>query len=80
MALTREQIDKLLVLIGSQQDDQLDCDGCLAHIAEFADLQLENRSMPEALKAVQLHLESCPCCADEYQALLDGLRGLEFEV
>ena len=79
MALTREQIDKLLGLIEATQDDRLDCDGCMDHIAEFADLQLANRSVPEALAAVQHHLESCACCADEYQALLDGLRGLEQE-
>ena len=80
MALTREQIEKLLGLVGSAGDDQLDCDGCLSHIAEFADMQLADRPLSEALQAVQLHLESCACCADEYQALLDGLRGLELEV
>lgn len=79
MALTHEQIDKLLGLIGSTQEDDLDCDGCLDHIAEFADVQLANRSLPDALQAVQQHLESCACCADEYQALLDGLHGLEQE-
>ena len=79
MALTSKQIDKLLGLIGTTQDDRLDCDGCMDHIAEFADLQLANLSVPEALEAVQRHLESCACCADEYQALLDGLRGLKQE-
>ena len=80
MALSHEQIEKLLGLISSTQDDQTDCDGCLAHIAEFADSQLANQDLPEALQAVQVHLESCPCCADEYQALLDGLKSLETEV
>ena len=79
MALTHEQIDKLLTLVGTTQDDPLDCDGCMAHIAEFADALLMNRSLSEALQAVEVHLESCLCCADEYQALLDGLQGLEEE-
>ena len=35
--------------------------------------------MNAALEAVQTHLESCACCADEVQALLDGLRLLEVE-
>ena len=76
MALSHEQIDNLLGLISSTREDELDCDGCLEHIAEFADLQLANQSLPRALEAVQAHLESCACCADEYQALLDALRSL----
>ena len=79
MALTYEQIDKLLSLVSTAQEDQLDCDGCLDHIAEFADAHLANQPMSVALQAVETHLESCPCCADEYQALLDGLRGLEMD-
>jgi len=77
MALSREQINQLLRLVSTTQDDPLDCDGCLAQIAEFADTKLADRPLSEALKAVQIHLESCHCCAAEYQALLDGLRALE---
>lgn len=79
MSLTREQIDKLLQLVSSTQDDSLDCDGCLENIAEFADTQLAHRPLSEVLQSVETHLRSCPCCADEYQALLDALRALEEE-
>ncbi|MEM9656722.1 MAG: hypothetical protein AAF961_00040, partial [Planctomycetota bacterium] len=77
LALTEEQVDKLLQLVSTTRDDQLDCDGCLQHIAEFADAQLANQSLSVALEAVQAHLACCPCCADEYQALLDALQILE---
>ena len=80
MALTHEQLDKLLGLVGSTQDDELDCDGCMDLIAEFAEYQLSDLPLPEALKKVQVHLESCACCAEEYQLLLDGLMSLEQEV
>ena len=33
MALTSEQVDKLLQFVGTTKDDRLDCDGCLEHIA-----------------------------------------------
>ena len=77
MALTEAQVDKLLQLVSTTLDDQLDCDGCMQRIAEFADRQLANRSLSDALQAVQAHLDSCAGCADEYQALLDALRVIE---
>ena len=77
MALSHEQVDKLLGLVSKLEDDRLDCDGCLGHIAEFADAHLANHELSAALKAVETHLQSCPCCADEFEALLDGLRALE---
>lgn len=77
MTLSREQIDKLLGLVSTTQDDELDCDGCLSRVAEFADAQLANLPLSDALKAVEVHMESCPCCADEYQALMDALQTLK---
>ena len=76
MALSKKQIENLLGLIAKTQEDCLDCDCCFDKIAEFAEAELEGRSLCEAMQAVKVHLESCPCCADEYQMLLDGLKGL----
>ena len=76
MALTSNQVDMLLRIVTTLQDDRLDCDGCLDHIAEFADAHLANRELTAALQAVKTHLESCACCADEFQLLLDGLTAL----
>lgn len=76
MTLTPAQIDKLLTLVSQVQDDSLDCDGCFDQIAEFADMELAGRPLEVALQAVRTHLECCPCCADEYRALLDALEGM----
>ena len=77
MDLSKTQIDTLLGLVASAQDDALDCDGCFNNVAEFADTKLAGRPLREALEEVQIHLDSCPCCEDEYNALLEGLNGLE---
>lgn len=77
MDLSRTQVTTLLGLVASTKDDGVDCEGCFGQIAEFADAQLTGKPLPDALVAVQTHLEQCPCCADEYRALLDGLKGLE---
>lgn len=77
MSLSDQQIEKLLKLVVSSQPDDLDCDGCFERIAEFAEQELAAKKIPEAMQVVQRHLNQCPCCQDELNALMEGLRALE---
>lgn len=77
MPLSDQQISTLLRMVAAGEQDPLDCDGCFEHLAEFAEKNLQNQELPAALQAVETHLEQCPCCEDEYQALLEALRTLE---
>lgn len=77
MALTNEQIKTLMSLVSATCDDCLDCDGCYDRVAEFAEAELTGRPLCEALCAVRTHLKNCPCCADEYRALLAALEELQ---
>jgi len=77
MALTKDQISNLMDMVLSVEPDQTDCDGCLGQIAQFADFHLESKEVPEAMKAVQTHLEQCLCCKDEFNALLKALDAIE---
>lgn len=79
MSLSKDDIDKLLKLIATAQDDSLDCGNCLDHIAEFAEANLSGRPLPEALQAVRTHIDSCHCCQEEYEALLAALQSIEEE-
>ena len=76
MALSPEKIKKLIDLVATTRDDPLDCDGCLEHIAEFAEAHLAGRSLSAAMQSVRIHLESCGCCEQEFDALLDALDTL----
>ena len=77
MPLAAEQISSLLGMIAASEPDSLDCDGCFARVAEFAEAELLSLDIPDAVRAVETHLKQCPCCRDEYNALLEGLRALE---
>ena len=78
MALSKDEIAQLLKLLGQTEDHELNCEECLALVAEFAESQLSGKSVPASLHAVEQHLAVCGECREEYEALrqtLDSLRG-----
>ena len=77
MTLSKDQIANLLGMVASSDSDELDCEGCFGQIAEFADLHLQSKEIPDAMKEVRKHLEQCLCCKDEFDALLKGLKAIE---
>lgn len=77
MELTSDQLQSLLEQAITAEVDELGCEGCFEHMAEFAEAQLAGRGVPEALANVAAHLRYCTCCREEYEALLEGLKGLD---
>ncbi|MCG8585853.1 MAG: hypothetical protein MI757_14190 [Pirellulales bacterium] len=73
MALTKQEIDSLMRLVGQTGDVEINCEQCLALVAEFAERQLAGKSMTEKMKAVEHHLSICGECREEYEALLKAL-------
>lgn len=79
MSLSEQQISSLLGLVAQTEEDKIDCDTCFNDIAQFAEANLAGAEVPEALKLVERHLQQCPCCKDEFQALRNALATMEAE-
>lgn len=77
MRLSHRHLTALIKLVMSTESDKGDCGSCHEHLAEFAESRLEGKEISDALREVQLHIEQCPCCRVELDALLDGLRGMD---
>jgi len=77
MPLSRKELEDLIHLISHTKDVEIDCDQCLALVAEFAEQQLAGRSVSESLRAVEEHLALCAECRDEYEALQRALERAE---
>ncbi len=77
MSPSKEQIDDLMRLVGLTKDDEIDCERCLALVAEFAERELAGRSIPAGLEAVAHHLSICAECCEEYEALLQALKAMD---
>jgi len=78
MALTRDTLKNILKasLKAGPAEQVIGCDECLELIDQFAERVLAGKEIPEALRLVQFHLESCPPCKDEFEALLIALRAM----
>ena len=77
MVIDFSQVQMLFKSISSAVPDQLDCDGCFELSAQFAEAELNGQELSNVLKAVQVHMSQCPCCAYEYQALLEAVRAAD---
>lgn len=73
MALDKQQLKSLLSSVAKTRDAEIDCDECLAGMAEFAELELLGSEVPEALRSIRNHIEICPECTEEYEVLLSVL-------
>ena len=76
MSLSREEIAELLRQIGLTRDEEVDCERCLALVAEFAERELAGRPVPDGLEPVAHHLAICAECCEEYEALLQALKAM----
>jgi hypothetical protein len=74
--LDRAQLNWLLKLVFTTRPDELNCGECFEVIDSFAELKLTGRNAAEAMPLVQDHLDRCPPCKEEFEALLDALRAI----
>ena len=73
MPLDKQQVKVLVSAVADTREDEINCDECLAGMAEFAERQLVGAEIREALKQIQAHIDFCPECAEEYEALLEAV-------
>lgn len=76
-SLSKEQIQTLVGLIATTDSDSMSCDDCFGQIGEFAEKALDGRELSGGMKVIQRHLEQCPCCKGEYEALVDALKEVQ---
>lgn len=77
MVLNEAQLSALLKMANSVDLDDLNCDGCYQLIPEFYESETAERPFSEVLDSVRIHLKNCPCCADEYRAILEAMAAVD---
>ena len=57
--------------------DEIGCDECFEQLDRFVEVTLAGKNAAEAMPLVHDHLQRCPDCREEFEALLDVLRSLD---
>jgi hypothetical protein len=81
MKLNPETLKQMILILTNTHagEGELSCDECYEEIDHFAELELVGMSAAEAMPLVQEHLETCPDCREEYEALMAALKFIEQE-
>lgn len=74
--LDHETLKRLVYTVMNAQDQEMTCDDCAEELDRFAEAQLVGKELDEALESVQEHLSQCAWCREEFEALMNVLRGL----
>ena len=67
-------LKKMMGAVAHTLPDEIGCDECFALLDQVAELVLDGKPAAELMPLVQAHLERCPDCREEFEALLDALR------
>lgn len=70
MAMTSEQADKMLRMIEHTQDEELSCDEVFELLYIYAEMASRGEDVGELFPLVEHHLEMCPDCREEYEAVM----------
>ncbi len=77
MALTPEQVGRLLKMLRQTQDVELTCPECVDELDKYAQRILDGSPIDGALDRVREHLEACAFCDEEFKLVLATLDALE---
>lgn len=69
-------VENLLKILAVTDEQEISCDDVHRVLAEFVELQQRGEDVAHLMPLVQKHLEICPDCREEHEALL---RALEIE-
>ncbi len=79
MKPTREQLRELLRVVAATRPQEIDCEEFLARVATYLPAFEAGQALPPELEVVAQHLEVCPECSEEFDALVAAHKDLEEE-
>jgi len=70
MSITPKQAEKMLRMIKNTQVDELTCDEVFELLDVYAEKAARGEDVGELFPLVEHHLEMCPDCREEYEAVM----------
>jgi hypothetical protein len=72
--LQDEVVIKFLLVLENARANELSCSDMFARLDEFVETEVHGKDADKITPLVREHLDMCPDCCDEYEALLAVLE------
>src|SRR5258706_15492631 len=69
-----EVVLKFVQILDTVREEEMSCDQMFTQLDEFVELEEKSRDAAKRMPLIQDHIDMCPDCCDEYQALLTVLE------
>jgi hypothetical protein len=69
--LTNEAVKGFLRVLEQVREEELSCKEIYAKLDEYVELEVRKEDAAHIMPLIREHLDLCPDCCDEYEALLD---------
>ena len=74
MALGVKQTSKLLHMIDSTREEELDCGAVIDNLDSYVEYSIKPAEKNQIIQLIEEHLDMCGDCAEEFQILLNALK------
>ncbi len=72
--LPKEAVLGILRVLESAHDENMSCGELYEKLDEYVERELDQKDAADIMPLIREHLDFCPDCCDEYEALLDVLN------
>ena len=69
-----EVIVKFLQILENVRDEEMSCDEMFVRLDEFVETEVKSHDAEKLMPLLREHLDMCPDCDEEYEALLNVLE------
>ncbi len=69
-----EVVLKFLQVLENVRHEEMSCEEMFAQLDEFVEREVNSHDAFKIMPLIQEHIDMCPECCDEYEALLDVLE------
>ncbi len=69
MKINKEELSKLLELIGDTQMAEIDCDEFLSRVPAYVEKLASGKLTQVGFEELAYHLKVCPECSEEFESL-----------
>lgn len=72
--LQDEVVIKFLQVLDRLSQEEISCEQMFTQLDEFVEREVKSHDASKIMPLIQDHIDTCPECCDEYEALLDVLE------